>query len=90
MSANDLHDLLAKLHSQIEHAQTLSKSDLDQLRDLEGELRALLARSQDQVTEPQPTILDQLDEGIRAFEVSHPTLAMTISEVMAILSNAGI
>jgi hypothetical protein len=90
MAENDLHDLLEKLHSQIEHTQTLGPEDLRKLRDLEADIRALLERAQNQKLEPQPPLLEQLEAGVSTFEVTHPTLAAALSEMMAILSNAGI
>ena len=90
MAENDLHELLEKLHSQIEQTQTLDQENLGQLRDLESDIRALLERSQNQKLEPQPPLLAQLEAEISTFEVTHPTLATALSELMAILSNAGI
>ncbi len=90
MDQNNLHDLLEKLHGQIENAQTIGKEDLDQLRDLETDIRALLERSNLETVEHQPSMLDRLQNAVGIFEVSHPTLAVTITDVMVILSNAGI
>jgi hypothetical protein len=90
MDENNLHNLLEKLHSQIENAQTIGNEDLEQLRDLEADIRALLERSHDEVAEHQPTLFQRLEKAVGIFEVTHPTLAVTISDVMVILSNAGI
>lgn len=90
MDENNLHTLLEKLHSQIENAQTIGKDDLEQLRDLEADIRALLERSNAAGVEQPPTLFKRLEESVGVFEVTHPTLAVTISDVMVILSNAGI
>jgi hypothetical protein len=90
MNNNELHDLLEKLHNQIEHSQSLSQQEIDQLRHLEGDIRGLLERSTDHAASSPPTIINQLENAIAAFEITHPTLAVTINELMAILSNAGI
>jgi|GEM_PF-1606325 len=90
MENNNLHDLLEKLHSQIEDASALNKDDLEQLRALESDLRALLERSNAEAAEGQPSVLEQLEKSVGMFEVSHPTLAVTITDLMVILSNAGI
>lgn len=90
MDQNNLHDLLEKLHSQIENAQTIDKEDLEQLRDLETDIRALLERSNVETIEHEPSILNRLQDAVGLFEVTHPTLALTITDVMVILSNAGI
>jgi hypothetical protein len=90
MDENNLHDLLEKLHSQIENSPTIGKEDLAQLRDLEADIRALLERSNAEGIEQQPTLFQRLEESVGVFEVTHPTLAVTITDVMVILSNAGI
>ncbi len=90
MAENNLHDLLETLHNQIEATQSLGPEELAQLRDLESDIQALLERSKDQAVEPQPSLLGNLEAGISTFEVTHPTLAAALAEMITILSNAGI
>jgi len=90
MEKNELNSLLDKLHSQIEQTSTLGQAEVAKLRDLEVDIRALLDRAQGQTVEPQTSLLQQLEEDINVFEATHPTLSSALSEVMAILSNAGI
>jgi hypothetical protein len=90
MNENDLHDLLDKFHNQIEQTPTIEKEDLEKLRDLESDIRALLDRSQNHPPESEPTILNRIEVFIGTFEVTHPKLALTLYDVMAVLSNAGI
>lgn len=90
MTEKSLQELLDELHSQIETARAVSPEELTRLRDLEADIRALLERNGAADAEPQPSLLHQLEERIAAFEVTHPVLAAALSEVAAILSNAGI
>jgi hypothetical protein len=90
MEDQDLHDLLEKFHSQIESTQTLDKENLEELRDLEKDIRALLDRSGAETVQSEPGILQRLEEAVGAFEVSHPVLATVINDVMVTLGNAGI
>ncbi len=89
MDENNLHDLLEKLHSQIENAQTIDPQDLAQLRDLETDIRALLERNQPEESEP-PSVVQRMEKNIGLFEVTHPTLAVAITDILVTLSNAGI
>ena len=90
MNEPDLHDLLEKLHNQIESAESVDPANLDQLRHLETDIRALLERSKVGPVGPEPTIATRLEEAVSLFEVTHPTLATVITDVMVVLGNAGI
>lgn len=90
MDDNELNQLLQRLHSQIEHAQSLDEEQIQQLRHLEVDIQNLLARSPVKRGGSQVDILDQLESAVATFEMSHPSLAATFSKLMEILSNAGI
>ena len=90
MNENDLHDLLEKLHIQIESAQSIDQENLEQLRHLESDIRALLDRSKGETLGSEPKIARRLEEAVNLFEVTHPTLATVITDVMVVLGNAGI
>lgn len=90
MTEKSLQELLDELHSQIETARAVSPEDLNRLRDLETDIRALLERNGAAGAEARPSLLRQIEERIAAFEVTHPVLATALSEVATILSNAGI
>ncbi len=91
MSDKELNDLLSKLHSQIEHAESLEPDQLEQLRHLEGDIRKLLDRkSSTSNSELHLATLEQLQGAIATFEISHPSIAVTFNKLMAILSNIGI
>jgi hypothetical protein len=60
------------------------------LSDLDGDIRALLERSEEQLTPIQPSIVQRLDAVLLHFEVTHPSLTVMISKLLDTLSNAGI
>ena len=88
MDEKELRELLEKVHAEIEKTQSVDENGRELLRDLESDIRGLLARSQEKQTEPP--IVERLDNTIKYFEVTHPDLTATLSELMTILSNAGI
>ncbi len=90
MNDTELHDLLEKLHHQIENTQTLNTDQQEQLRHIEEDIRKLLDRSPNKTAEIHPDILQQMEDAIAIFEITHPTIAMTFTKLMAVLSNAGI
>ncbi len=56
---------------------------------LDRDIRALLQRSGRKKESEEP-VLERLQETIEHFEATHPSLTQTLSEMMTILSNAGI
>lgn len=88
MDDKELRELLEKVHAEIEQTQTVDENGRELLRDLERDIRELLARSQEKQSELP--IVERLDNTIKYFEVTHPDLTATLSELMTILSNAGI
>lgn len=89
MTDQDLRELLERLHDELEHTEMTDEAGRERLRHLEADIRALLARSGDRL-ERDDTLLERLQEDIEHFETSHPTLSTMISQMMTILSNAGI
>ena len=88
MDDKELRELLEKVHAEIEQTKSVDENGRELLRDLEADIRGLLARSQGR--QPEPPIVERLDNTIKYFEVTHPDLTATLSELMTILSNAGI
>ncbi len=88
MDDQELRNLLEKVHAEIGQTQSVDENGRELLRDLETDIRGLLERSQgDQIQLP---IVERLNNTIKHFEVTHPDLTATLSELMTILSNAGI
>ncbi len=90
MKDQELHDLLEQLHQEIEQADSIDEKDRELLSHIGADIRTLLDQTQDAEEEPSPLDLSQLEESIQIFEVTHPTLTITLNKLLAILSNAGI
>ncbi len=87
MPNDDLRQLLEKLHAEIGRTQNVDAENRDLLRHLENDVRALLTRTE----KGQPAgLTGRWEEAISTLEVSYPALTQMLSELLTILSNAGI
>jgi hypothetical protein len=89
MTDPNLRELLEKLHRELEHTEVTDEAGRERLRHLQADIRDLLARSQEE-TETDEPMLERLQDSIDHFETTHPQLTMMLSQMMTILSNAGI
>lgn len=89
MDNQKLRELLERLHNELEHLEATDEAGRERLRHLDADIRSLLARSDEGVETDEP-MLERLQESIDHFEMSHPQLTMMLSQMMTILSNAGI
>jgi phage gp36-like protein len=83
-------ELLQQLHDEINNTQTVDEKGSELLRDLEGDIRALLERSEEHPLQVHPSIIQRLENALDHYEVTHPELTTLISKVLDSLSNAGI
>ena len=90
MADQDRRKLLEELQDQIGQTKPLDERGRDLLRRLDKEIRELLENAEDDVLEAPAALIKRLEENIEHFEESHPTLALTLSQVSTVLSNAGI
>ena len=90
MTNQELQKLLEQLHHEIENTKSVDEKGIELLQSLEDEIRELLEHSGKGPLNPQPSTLRYLEDAIDHLEVTHPTLTMALSEILAILSNAGI
>jgi hypothetical protein len=90
MDDPELDKLLAQLHQEIEHTDNVGDKEKALLRDLSGDIRKLLDRSDGDQEQPLPTTVQRLEASIDLLEISHPTLTAMMSRLLNILSNAGI
>ncbi len=90
MDDNNSRKLLQQLHDEINHLQTVDENSSDLLRDIDGDIRALLERSGEHSMEVHPTIIGRMEDAVDQFEVTHPELTALISKVLDSLSIAGI
>jgi len=89
MSDQNLHELLAKLEREVEQMEVTDEAGRERLRYLEADIRRLRERTGEDEESDEP-MLERFQESIDHFETSHPELTMMISQMMTILSNAGI
>ena len=87
MTDPNLHELIEKLEKEMEQTQVKDEAGRERLRQLEADIRRLKERSEE---EDDETMLERVQESIDHFEEDHPQLTMMISQMMTILSNAGI
>lgn len=91
MDDKELRKHLHQLHVEIKNTQAVDDNGSELLRDLEGELRALLERSEENPIMPlHPSVVQRLEAALNHFEATHPDLSMQISKVLDSLSSAGI
>ena len=87
MKDKKLHQLLEQLHEEIEGIESVDEKGQELLRDLSADIRDLLERAE--VKQPAST-LERIEQAIKHFEVTHPDFTAALSNLSAILSNAGI
>jgi hypothetical protein len=90
MDYKELRKLLHQLHDEIKSTQTVDEKGTELLRDLEGDIRDLLERSEGNPVQLHPSIIQRLEGALNHFEVTHPDLTTMISKLLDSLSNAGI
>jgi hypothetical protein len=90
MDNQELRDLLEKLHSEIEHTQTVDEKGQRLLNDLGADIRQLLDRSTNVQIQPHPSTIKRMEESLDYLEVTHPTLTTMLSELLATITNTGI
>ena len=81
MDDNNSRKLLQQLHEELNHLQTVDENSSDLLKDIDGDIHALLERSGEQ-TEPctLPSI-GRMEQAVDHFEVTHPELTTLISKL---------
>ena len=90
MTDDDLRQKLEQLHDEIQNVDQVDDKGRALLRDVDGHIRELLARSEKAELQPKPGLTRGLEDSIRYFEVTHPTLTAALSDLLTALSNAGI
>ena len=90
MNPQSFKQQLLQLHDAIEKADKVDEKGRRLLRDLDGHIHELLARSESAAVPARPEFAAGLQKAIRHFEVTHPDLTLALSEFLTTLSNAGI
>jgi phytoene/squalene synthetase len=89
MSDQNLNELLDRLRDELAQTEVTDEASRERIRHLEADIRHLRERSGES-SEADDPMLERFEEAIDHFETSHPQLTMMISQMMTILSNAGI
>jgi hypothetical protein len=89
MTDQNLHELLEKLNHELERTEVTDEVRRERLRHLEADIRRLRERSGGETAVDEP-MLERFQETMEEFEETHPQLTIMISQMMTILSNAGI
>jgi hypothetical protein len=90
MDDHKLRDLLEQLHIEIEHTENVDEKGKNLLRETGADIRELLERAEGGSSSLHPTTKRRIEETIAHLEVTHPDLTLMLSELLSILSNAGI
>lgn len=90
MNTRTLKEQLLQIQDAIEKADKVDEQGRLLLRELDGHIRELLARSDESAVPARPDLAVGLQDAIRHFEVTHPGLTSALSELLTTLSNAGI
>ena len=91
MNDDELRQLLEELHQKIEATDSVDERGREMLAHLSADIRNLLERTGNEQPPRETTKeVNSLEESIRYFEVTHPTLTATLSQMLNILNNAGI
>ena len=88
MTSQEIDKLLEQLNKEIEGIQPDDEKGQELLRELSADIRELLERAESK--QPAPSMMDRLEASIEYFEVKYPDLTAALSNLSAILSNAGI
>jgi hypothetical protein len=89
MDDREIEELLTLLRAKRESAG-LSDSDRELLTRLSADLESLLGQSGRLPPQRHRSLIEQLEESITRFEVSHPDLTSVMAQVSQKLANMGI
>ena len=91
MSDDELRKLLEELHQKIETTGSVDERGRELLSHLNEDIQTLLDRTGNkEVAEDNTWEIDRIEESVRHFEVTHPSLTAALSQLLNILNNAGI
>ncbi|TBU85672.1 DUF4404 family protein [Phytopseudomonas dryadis] len=88
MPANRLQQQLEELRKELVQNPPLSEEERESLSILARDIELQLAAQP--VTTPDATLVDGINLAVERFEVSHPTLAGSLRNIMQSLANMGI
>lgn len=87
MKNQKIRNLLEQLQGELDRIGPLDEKGRSLLKTITEDINSLLDDSNAQADD---SVLQRLQDTIDHFNIEHPKLTMALSEMMAILSNAGI
>ena len=90
MNEQELRNLLEKLRDEIESTKSVDEKGRELLRELDEDIHDLLERSESEKEQLRSSMVRRLQDAIEQLEINHPALTSILSQLSAILSNAGI
>lgn len=85
MDDETLRQLLEQLQGELKKAEKVDSQGRQLLRDLEKEIHNFLEQE-----DGEPAFFGELEDSIKHFELTHPSLTRVLSEMLNTLNNAGI
>jgi hypothetical protein len=89
MQNQSLREMLEQIDHEIHQTETLDEQGREMLTHLAADIQELLERSGASQESDSP-LAKRLAQAIEHFEISHPALTHQLSQLSAVLSNAGI
>jgi len=90
MDNKELSNLLHQLDDEIKHTKAMDEKGDNLLHALDGDIHALLERSEKVPLEVHPSNVQHMEDALTHFEVTHPGLTELISKVLTYLNSSGI
>ena len=87
MANEERRKLLEEFRDQVAATENLDEKGRTLLLSLDAEIARL---TEDEAEDTPDTVLEQLQVSIEHFQDTHPSLTMTLSQMLTALSNAGI
>ena len=85
-----MHALLEELHAELCRSTSLSEEERALLTHVKDDVDSFLQRAEAEEGEHDESLGERLQEGIAAFEASHPDLTVAMQRVLDSLSQSGI
>jgi hypothetical protein len=90
MNDKRLQELLEELRDEIDNTENVDERGRDLLQKTRGDILALLEHEKKDPTFPHDETTSRLEETIAHMEATHPELTLMLTDLLNILSNAGI
>ncbi|WP_263142727.1 DUF4404 family protein [Pseudomonas sp. RIT-PI-AD] len=87
MPARQLQEQLLQLREQLQQGSTMSPEDRSHLEELAQRIELQL---QNEAASPDNNVVDGVNLAVERFEVEHPTLAVTLRNIMQSLVSMGV